>query len=193
MQVLLNIPEAYFEDECSPAFDYKERAKIEKLYNLRPQDDVEVVNIGPGADWLVLLTTIATTSWTLFQLPGIIKESLEGWGWLVEKLKSYKKNKQLVSMDQDAAGLLVIDHIVDKYGVDESFDLLDVHTIPIVDISGMVRNRLGGLANQPHSYHVFTFRIADRIIILSVRSTGKIKELESFHDMPYGLIDFDEA
>lgn len=47
MQILLNIPEAYFEDECSPAFAYKERAKIEKQYNLRPQDDVEVVNIGP--------------------------------------------------------------------------------------------------------------------------------------------------
>lgn len=192
MQVLLNIPDNYFEDECSPAFAYRERDKIEKQYNLRPQDSVEVVNIGPGADWMVIMTTI-TVTWTIFQLPGIIKSSLEGWQWLIDKLKSYQKNKQLVSLDQDAAGLLVIDHIADKYGADESFDLLDVHTIPIVDISGMVRNRLGGLANQPHSYHVFTFRIADRIIILSVRSTGKIKELESFHDMPYGLRDFDEA
>ena len=73
MQVLLNIPEAYFEDECSPAFAYKERAKIEKEYNLRPMDDVEVVNIGPGADWIVILATISI-AWKVFQVPGQIKK-----------------------------------------------------------------------------------------------------------------------
>ena len=87
MQILLNIPEAYFEDECSPALAYKERAKIEKQYNLRPQDDVEVVNIGPGADWMVIMTTI-TVAWTIYQIPGIIKSILEGWQWLIDKLKS---------------------------------------------------------------------------------------------------------
>ncbi len=185
MQVLLNLPESFFEDECSPAFAYKERAKIEKEYNLRSIDEVDVVNIGPGADWLVLMMTITTTSWTLFQLPGIIKESLEGWQWLIDRLKGYKKNKQLVSLDQDAAGLLAIDYLADQYGDDESFDIIDAHTIHIVDISGMVSNRVGGLANHPHSYHIFTFRITGRIIILSVRSTGKIRELEAFSDMPY--------
>ena len=190
MQVLLNIPEAYFEDECSPAFAYKVRAKIEKEYNLRPMDDVEVVNIGPGADWIVILATISI-AWKVFQVPGQIKKSLEGCDWLIKKLKGYIKKDQLVSLDQDAAGMLAIDYLSAKYGEDESFDLLDSYTIPIVDITGMVRNSIGGLANQPHCYHIFTFRIADRIIILSVRSTGKIRELEAFHDMPYGLSDYD--
>ena len=190
MQVLLNIPEAYFEDECSPAFAYKERAKIEKEYNLRPMDDIEVVNIGPGADWIVILATISI-AWKVFQVPGQIKKSLEGCDWLIKKLKGYIKKDQLVSLDQDAAGMLAIDYLANKYGEDESFDLLDSYTIPIVDITGMVRNSIGGLTNQPHCYHIFTFRIAGRIIILSVRSTGKIRELETFHDMPYGLSDYD--
>ena len=189
MQVLLNIPDNYFEDEGSPAFAYRERAKIEKEYNLKPVDEVEVVNIGPGADWMVILATLSV-AWNIFQVPGQIKRSLEGCEWLVKKLKGFIKKKQLVSLDQDAAGMLAIDYLADKYGADESFDLLDAYTIPIVDISGMVRNSIGGLANQPHCYHIFTFRIADRIIILSVRSSGKIKELESFHDMPYGLRDY---
>ena len=102
MQVLLNIPNNYFEDECSPAFAYKERAKIEKQYHLRPQDSVDVVNIGPGADWLVIMASI-TAAWNIFQLPGILKTSLEGWQWLIDKLKGYQKSKQLVSLDLDAA------------------------------------------------------------------------------------------
>ena len=190
MQVLLNIPEDYFDDECFPAFAYRERVKIEEQYSLRPEDGVDVVNIGPGADWLVIMATI-TVAWNIFQLPGILKSSLEGWEWLIEKLKSYKKNMQLVSLDQDAAGMLAIDYLADKYGADEAFDLLDAHTIPIVDITGMVRNHVGGLSNQPHCYHIFTFRIADRIIVLSVRSTGVIRELEAFHDMPYSLCDYE--
>ena len=147
MQVLLNIPDNYFEDECSPAFAYRERAKIEKEYNLKPVDEVEVVNIGPGADWMVILATLSV-AWNIFQVPGQIKRSLEGWDWLVKKLKGFIKKKQLVSLDQDAAGMLAIDYLADKYGADESFDLLDAYTIPIVDISGMVRNSIGGLANH---------------------------------------------
>lgn len=188
MQVLLNIPNNYFEDECSPAFAYKERGKIERQYNLRPQDSVEVVNIGPGADWMVIMTTI-TVAWTIFQLPGNIKSSLEGWQWLIDKLKSYKKNKQLVSLDFDAAGMLAIDYLADKYGADASFSLIDAYEFNITDISTMFPNREESLAAHPHNYYVYTFNIAQRIIVLSVRSTGEIRELEAFDDMPYGLRD----
>lgn len=188
MQVLLKIPTNYFEDECSPAFAYKERAKIEKQYNLRSQDSVEVVNIGPGADWLVIMASI-TAAWNIFQLPGILKSSLEGWKWLLDKLKGYKKNKQLVSLDLDAAGMLAIDHLAEKYGDDSNFNLMDAYSFEITDLSGMFPNKEESLAAHPHNYYVFTFYIAARIVVLSVRSTGEIRELEAFDDMPYGLRD----
>lgn len=192
MQVLLNIPNNYFEDECSPAFAYKERAKIEKQYSLRPQDSVEVVNIGPGADLLVIMTTI-TVAWNIFQLPGTFKSSLEGWQWLIEKLKGFKTKKQLVSLDLDAAGMLAIDYLAEKYGDDSSFNLMDAHTFKIIDLEGMFPDRSkDSLAAHPHNYYVFTFNLAPRIIVLSVRSTGEIRELESFDDMPYGLNDSEE-
>lgn len=192
MQVLLTIPTDYFDDELSPAFAYKERDKIEKLYNLRQTDCVEVVNIGPGADLMVILATI-TTVWSIFQLPGIIKQSLEGWQWLIEKLKNYKKNKQLVSLDINAAGMLAIDYLADKYGDDSSFDLMDAHCFKIQDLSGMYPNNEELLAAHPHNYYVFTFHIADRKLVLSVRSTGEIRVLEAFSDMPYGLLDVSET
>ena len=189
MQVLLNIPESYFEDECSSAFACFNRAKIEKAYNLSPGDDVEVVNIGLGADWLVFLATITTTSWTLFQLPGILKKSIEGWRWLIEKLKAYKIKKQLVSLDQDAAGMLAIDYVANKYGEESFFDLIDYKTIPVVDISGMVRNKVGGLVDHPFDYYVFTFRVVNESIILGVRSSGEIREMKSIDDIPDDLFD----
>lgn len=191
MQVLLNIPTNFFEDECSPAFAYKERAKIERQYNLRPQDGVEVVNIGPGADWLVIMASI-TVAWNIFQLPGVLKSSLEGWQWLIDKLKGYKKNKQLVSLDLDAAGMLAIDYLADKYGEDSNFDLMDAYSFEITDLSGMFPNQEDSFAAHPHNYYVFTFYIAARILVLSVRSTGEIRELEAFDDMPYGLRDKEE-
>ena len=186
MQILLNIPEGFI-----PDVSLQDREIINREYGLQRASEVHMVNIGPGADWIVYLA-VFNVAWNIFQLPGIIKASIEGWEWLIECFKTRKSQKQLISLDQDAAGLLAIDYMADKYGEDESFDIIDAHTIPIVDISGMVNNRVGGLANQPHSYHVFTFHIADQIIILSVRSSGEIKELEAFSDMPYGLSDVEE-
>lgn len=190
MQVLLSIYEGFFEDELAPDFAEKECDKIVQIYGLRKTDKVEAINIGPGADLIVLLTTFFDVAWTLFQGPGVLKKSIEGWEWLIEKLKCLIRKDLLVSLDQDAAGMLAIDYLSSKYGVNGGVDLLDIHTIPMVDLSGMVNNNTSGLAVYPHNYFVFTFRIAGRIIILGVRSSGKIKELEIFHDMPYGLSDF---
>lgn len=40
-----------------------------------------------------------------------------------------------------------------------------------------------------HNYYAFTFWIDSKVIVLGVRSTGKIRELESFDYTPYGLFD----
>lgn len=192
MQVLLNIPENYFENE--PSFDLsdKQREKINRVFNLREEDKVDFVNIGAGADWIVLLTTFANVAWSLFQGPGILKKSIEGWQWLIGRIKGFIKKKQLVSLDQDAAGILAIDFLASKYGDDDSFDLIDIHTIPIVDISGMVFNNKGEFVDRPHRYYIFTFYIACRIIILSVRSSGELRILEVFDSGPDCLCDYNE-
>lgn len=193
MQILLNIPEGFFEDDLFPDLTSNDRGRIIRAYDLCENDDVDYINIGPGADWIVLLTTFFNVAWVIFQGPGILKKSLEGWEWLIEKLKGFIKKDLLVSLDKDAAGMLAIDYLAAKYGADESFDLTDSHTIPLIDISGMVQNNKGEFVNHPHNYYIFTFRIAGRIIILSVRSSGEIRELEVFDEMPYGIIDYNEG
>ncbi len=189
MQILLNIPFDTFDDFESPAFAYKEREKIEKEYGLSSSDTVEVVNIGPGADVLVILSTIATAGLAVWNFPTVLRDGIENWRWLIDKLKAFKKKNQLVSLDFDAAGLLAIDYVAEKYGAGTASEFTDSHTFNIINVEGMFPGKENTLAARPHNYYVFTFYVAPRIIVLSVRSTGEIRELEVFDDMPYGLVD----
>lgn len=186
MQLLLNIPENCFDIDLSE----KDRKIIEDMYDLTQEDKYEIANIGPGADLLVILTTIATAGLSIWNFPTVLKDGLDNWQWLIKKLKSFIQKKELVSLDQDAAGILAIDYLANKYGDDSCFNLMDAHTFKIINLGGMFPNRKESLAAHPHNYYVFTFYIAARIVVLSVRSTGKIRELETFDDMPYGLNDY---
>ncbi|MBQ6226480.1 MAG: hypothetical protein IJJ73_09305 [Bacteroidaceae bacterium] len=184
MQILLNIPEVDYDDYSSSSLNPDQRKKINKKFGLSKSDDVQVVNIGPGADWLVLLVTFDVV-WNILKAPAVIKEVVEGWTWLIDKLKLYKKKKQLVSFDMDASLLLAIDYLAEKYGQDSSLDLLDAHTINLADISKMVYNLNSEFANHPHNYYVFTFWIEGQIVILGVHSRGEIRELEILDDMTF--------
>ena len=186
MQLLLNIPESCVDIDLSE----KDRKTIEDVYKLTLEDKYEIANIGPGADLLVILTTIATAGLSIWNFPTVLKDGLDNWQWLIKKLKSFIQKKELVSLDQDAAGILAIDYLANKFGDDSCFNLMDAHTFKIIDLGGMFPNRKESLAAHPHNYYVFTFYIAARIIVLSVRSSGEIRELEAFDDMPYGLNDY---
>lgn len=107
-------------------------------------------------------------------------------------MKTKIRKKELVSLDIDAAGMLAIDYLADKYGDDSSFNLIDAHSFNIIDINGMMHNREGSLEANPHNYYVFTFDIADKVIVLNVRSTGEIRILESFEVCPYGILNWNE-
>lgn len=188
MQILLNIPEVDYDVYSSSSLNPNQRNKINKKFGLSKSDDVRVVNIGPGADWLVLLVTFDIV-WNILKAPAVIKEVIEGWAWLLDKLKLYIKKKQLVSLDMDAAGMLAIDYLAEKYGQDSSINLMDAHTINLAEISEMVYNLNSEFANHPHNYYVFTFWIADQIVILGVHSFGEIREWEILDDMTYTPIN----
>lgn len=180
MQILLNSPEE--ENLKDHLLDpVSERSQIDVEYGLHQADEVHLVNIGAGADWMVYLA-VFNVAWTVFQLPGIIKDSYGGWIWLVDLIKSFKSKGKLISLDQDAAGILSIDFIADRYGNDSALELIDAHTVPLLDISGMVHNKVGGLPEKPFNYFLFTFRVLRKIIIVGVRPNGDVKELDSFED-----------
>ena len=85
--------------------------------------------------------------------------------------------------------MIAIDYLADKFGDHSRFNLIDAHSFNIIDISGMMHNREDSLEANPHNYYVFTFNIADKVIVVSVRSNGKIRILESFDVCPYGILN----
>ena len=187
MQLLLDIEELFQVIESLDDPDAEKQAK--ETIGLRDEDSVKCANIGPGADWLVILTTISTVGLAILKGPTVIRDGLRDWKWLIDKIKGYINKQQLVSVDEEGAFYLAVNYLAEKFGEDASFRLIDSHTFNIVDLSGMIINREKSLADHPHNYYVFVFNIAYRNIVLSVRSTGEIRQLESFDDMPYGLSD----
>lgn len=185
MQILLSIGE--LEDNVG----LKTRKKVRELAGLGKKDKLRLVNIGPGADFMVFLITYGGLAFSIWQIPTVLKTGLQDWEWLIKKLKGFIKKKQLVSLDIEAAGLLAVGYLIDKYGEAPSH-MLDAHTFNIVDLSSMIYGQKSNLAARPHNYYVFTFCIDMKRIVLSVRSTGKIRILEVFEDLPYGLIDSEE-
>lgn len=186
MQILLRIPEDLVPEANSISPELMDR--INEDYGIRKADDVRLVNIGTGADWMAYLA-IFNVAWTLFQLPGIVKNSVEGWQWIVELIKTTISKKQLISLDIDAAGLLAVDYLHEKYSDNSAIRLMDMHTFNIIDISGMIRNDKETHAFNPHNYYVFTFSTSRKVFVLGVRSTGDIKELEVFNTTSGGFLD----
>lgn len=186
MQILLRIPEELVPKANSISPELMDR--INEDYGIQKTDDVRLVNIGTGADWMAYLA-IFNVSWTLFQLPGIVKNSVEGWQWIVGRIKTLVSKKQLISLDIDAAGLLAVDYLHEKYSDNSDIRLMDMHTFNIIDISGMIRNAKETLAFNPHNYYVFTFSALHKVFVIGVRSTGEIKELEVFNTTPDGFLD----
>lgn len=150
---------------------------------------VESVDIGTGANLLVFLLTIVLP---IISIPTVLKNGIKDWKWLIDKIKGFIKKNQLVSVDADGAGLLAIDYLAEKYGDTTDMDLMDYHTFNIFDISELFPEKQTSLACRPHNYYVMIFRVGGMIKIISVRSTGIIRELETFSDMPYGLEDIEE-
>ena len=53
MQILINIPENQLPE--GDEFSQIDRERIKRNFGLQQADAVSLVNIGPGADWIVLL------------------------------------------------------------------------------------------------------------------------------------------
>lgn len=134
MQVLHEIEELndIIEELDNPFHEKKAKTKA----GLRDGDSIACVNIGLGTDRLVLLATFGFV-WTVFRISGIVKKSIEGWEWLIAKLKDFAKKRQLVSLDLDASGLLAIDYLANKYGDASDFNLEDAHAFKITDFSDL--------------------------------------------------------
>lgn len=187
MELLLNIDELsdITNNSWDESFQADEEKQIKDVLQMDGVQKLARVNIGPGADLVVILTTVFLITDAILFAPKLI-EGYDSWKKLIERIKGFISKKQLVSIDEEGAKLLAIDYIVKHYLCD-AIELVDSHVINITDISGMVRNT-SELAKKPHNYYVQTYRIngEDRVI-LGIRSDGEVKLIKAFGLSNYGL------
>lgn len=187
MEILLNIEELsdITNDGWDDTFKKDEEQQIRNVIQMDDVTKVARVNIGPGSDFMTILTIVNTVVET-FLIASKLLEGSEAWKKLIDKIKGFISKCQLVSIDEEGAKILAIDYISEHYSYD-SIELVDSHVINIAEVS-CKPDASSELAKKPHNYYVQTYCIngEDRLV-LGVRSDGEVKLIKAFDLSNYGL------
>lgn len=191
MELLLDI-DRFKEKMGSDEFTLTESEKEDIIKDIDLESDVksvEYVNIGAGADCMVIMVVLVWFGYEVLKAGKSINDGIEGWIKISKKIKNLVKRKIVISIDSEGAKLLAIELISQK----EHIKLLEVcqeDTINLVDISGLVIGNKG-LAAKPLNYFVKTIKVNDETIyIIGINSTGKatiIKRYDVSLGMPYTM------
>jgi hypothetical protein len=187
MELLLNIEELsdITNDGWDDTFKKDEEQQIRDVLQMDDVAKVARVNIGPGSDFMTILTVVNTVVET-FLIASKLLEGSEAWKKLINKIKGFISKNQLVSINEEGAKILGINYIVEHYSYD-SIELVDSHVINIAEVS-CKPDASSELAKKPHNYYIQTYCIngEDRLI-LGVRSDGEVKLIKAFDLSNYGL------
>ena len=188
MELLFSLKELYDE---SPVASVRPIVEDEVRKTLELEDEsatFSMVNIGPGADFFVILSTILLVKDFVMMAPSVL-EGLESWKVLIGKIKRWISKRELISGDEEFAKLVAVDYLMSHYQY-EKHRLVDSHTIETCDFSSMIINKEGELQKHPHNYYVQTYQLDDgRIIILGIKSSGEVNLIKTFEHNPYGLLE----
>lgn len=173
MELITRIPTEIYETDNFDEFEVSEAAGVKELWNDETAE-CELINIGTGADWVVVLQTIGTVVET-------IKVGME----LVEKIIDYKKaarklleiknEEKLIAVDADGAKLLSLQKI-SEYEDLTSIEFIDQMVVPLVDLNGSFRDKRSGLARHPFNHYTFALKVNNEMVyITGVTPSGDVE------------------
>lgn len=186
MEILVNI-DNYEEWACDDSSDFsdKEKENIKKQVGFDNITDIELVNIGPSADFFVILLVVSIG---LIKLGAEINDGINGWIGIGKKIRSLFRRKKVVSVDKDGAAALAIELIARKENIIRLVKIQET-TINLADLSGMIPDNKG-LSKRPHNYYIQTYCVNDDdIYIIGIKSTGETNIIKHFS---YNLHGIDE-
>lgn len=191
MEILFHINELDAEDPVA-SVDPINEDKVRAVLEFEDESaSFSMVNIGPGADFFVILSTILLVKDFVMLAPSVL-EGLDSWKRLIGKIKRWINKKELISGDEEFAKLLAVDYLMSHYQY-EKHCLVDSHTIATCDFSSMIFNQDGELPKRPHNYYIQTYQLNDgRIIVLGIKSSGEVNLIKAFEHNPYGLLEIEE-
>jgi hypothetical protein len=144
--------------------------ELDKSYSLKE------INIGEGADWVLILAVINSVT-TVFLLGDKIEKGIEGWIKVGKRLKKIFSKSDKVYFDIKAAEILALEHLSNKYEI-KTIRLVAESEFSFKDLSQMLLDRKKNqFVSKPFSIYFIAFEINDNLMVsLSVRSDGLISE-----------------
>lgn len=187
MELLLQIEN--FDDKVnSGRLTEEDKNKLKKHIDFEDVDEIGCVNIGPGADLIVILTVINLVM-DIFLIGNKVVEGFDGWLKIGKKLRNLVKRSEIVSVDSDGATILAIEHISCHEKI-KSLRKINETTINLVDVSGMIPANKQGIASKPHNYYIKTFEINEnKTYVIGIKSTGEVNLIKCFEFNPYGITE----
>ncbi len=179
MELLLKI-DNYETVACDDNSDLSELKKE----TIRDNTDIghviksDIVNIGAGADWLVIYLVL-DIGLRMIKLGSEINDGIDGWIGLGKKLQKLFHRKKIVSVDIEGANALAIALIAKRRKISQ-LEKNQESTINLVDLSGIIPHNKG-LSKKPHNYHILSYRInGEDVYIIGVTSEGETKIIKHF-------------
>lgn len=188
MEILLSI-DNYEEKTCNDCLDFSEfeKERIKKKVEFNNVCNVDFVNIGTGADYIVIWLVIST-GLNLLNIGAVINNGIDGWIGIGEKLQRLFHRKKIVSIDIDGATALAIELIAQKETITELVKLQEC-TINLNYASEMIPGNRG-LSKKPHNYYIQTYQINGKdIYVVGIKSTGETEIIKHFCFNPYGIME----
>lgn len=159
--------------------------KIEKSLKCGNVCNAELVNIGPGADWVVLLV-IVDIGLKILELGSIINNGIDGWIGIGKRLSKLFQHKSIVSIDITGATSLAIELIAREVNIVQ-LEKLQETSINIVDVSGMIPINKG-LSARPHNYYIQTYKVNEMdVYVIGIMSNGEAHIIKHFVANQYGI------
>lgn len=173
MELITRIPTDIYESDNYDEFEISEAARIKELWN-EETAEIELINIGAGADWIVVLQTIGSVA--EFIKAGIdLAEKIIDYKKAAQKLLESKREESLIAIDTEGAKLLSIQKISEYENI-TSIEFTDQMVVPLVDLNSTFCKKRNGLARHPFNHYTFVLKVNKyKVYITNVTSSGDVE------------------
>lgn len=181
---ILFIPKDTADDLMNMTIDEIESDELEEIKSELNQIDkfyrLKEINLGEGADWILILAVINSIT-TVFLLGEKIDKGIEGWIKVGKRLKKIFSKSDKVYFDINAAKILALEHLSNKYEI-KTIKLVAESELAFKDLSLFLLDReKNQFISKPYTMYFIAFEINNRLMVsLSVRSDGLISEVHIF-------------
>lgn len=150
---------------------------LKELNELDQTVQIKEVNLGKGADWILILAVLSSIAGVI-SIGDKLEKGIDGWIKIGKRLgKLFKKSDRLY-VDVDAAKILAITFISEFLDIN-NLALVDSHITTLTDFSNWFKDRkTEDFISKPFNIYYFTFEVnSEKVITLAVKSNGEILKL----------------